>query len=296
MKKKLFTIGMLLLAGVAFAFGQPQVTDSTSTVTYHFGDSFMEFLEQNWKALVAVILFFISEWIGETDKIPEGSLWRKIINWILAIAKKQVTKSPKMKRISNLYEKELKAKNKALDLSKGFKIITTALILSGLTFTASAQNKHPHRWYPFSKKTELVSGNQNLQADFPIFSKDSTIWFAPSASFDVFSKEMKTGEYAIGAIPGIGYGIKWNPFRWKEHYLLGLDIYAQAALRNTDVVLNSEGIETPIEARYFSVKVLPALSLLNWVHVGYGPLFNIGLKDTEGYITGVFLIGVSKEF
>lgn len=293
MKKKILFTG-LLLASFA-AFGQ-EVTDSTSSVTYTFGDSLMEFLNENWKALAAVILFFVSEWFGETDQFPEGSIWRKVINWILEFAKKQVTKSPKLKKISRIYEKEIKANNRSVDFSKSFKMLTVGLILSGLTLTSLAQdNKHPHRWYPFKKKTELVS-TDGLQADFPLFTRDSTLWFGPSASFDVFTKEMKTGEYTIGAIPGIGYGLKWNPFRWENHYLIGLDVYAQAALMDRAKVLDGEGVETDIDARYFSVKLLPAISLLNWVHVGYGPLFNIGLKDTKGYITGVFLIGVTKEF
>jgi len=287
----------LLLMSVAL-FGQ-EVADSagagSATVTYNFGDSLKEFWSENWKAIIAVVLFFLSEWFGETDIFPEGSIWRKVINWILAFAKKKVTESPKIKRIKRVYNKELKAKNPTLDFSKGFKVLLIGVMLSAFTFSTFAQSKHPHRWYPFSKKTELVSAD-GLTADFPVFSKDSTIWFGPSASFDVFTKEMKTGEYTIGAIPGIGYGIKWNPFNWKNHYLVGLDVYAQAALMDRETVLNNEGIETPIDARYFSVKLLPAISLLNWVHVGYGPLFNIGLKDTEGYITGVFLIGVSKEF
>jgi len=68
----------LLLMSVAL-FGQ-EVADSagagSATVTYNFGDSLKEFWSENWKAIIAVVLFFLSEWFGETDIFPEGSIWR----------------------------------------------------------------------------------------------------------------------------------------------------------------------------------------------------------------------------
>ena len=284
MKKKVFLIGMLLLAGVAFLFGQPQVTDSSSNVYYHFGDSLKEFLLQNWKGLVAVALFFISEWLGETDAVPEGSIWRKLINWALELLKKQVTKSPKMKRISDLnknIKKNAKANKSDIKFYKVFKVIVIGVILSGLTLGLTAQErKHPFRIYPFKSK-DLQISNQ-LQTKASII--DSTFFFGASVSFDVFTKEMKSGDYAIGAIPGVGYGIKWNP-RWnpvKTASFMSLDLYASAKLDNSD------------EARYFDIKLLPMIGILDWLHIGYGPMFRLGVNGTPGYNDAIFAVTISK--
>jgi len=155
-------------------------------------------------------------------------------------------------------------------------LLILALLLA--SFSIQAQ----HRWYPF--KAKPVYGYVDTITIQPIneVSKDSAWFFGPSVSFDVFQKENKTGDYKIGFIPGVGYGVKWNPFNWKNNYLLGLDVFAQGAIRNMD------------DAKYFTVDLIPVITVLNWIHIGYGPRWNIGLEGTPNMNTGVFIIGITK--
>ena len=85
MKKFFVMIALFVIA--LFAFGQ--TTDSTAVVTYNFGESLMEFLKANMWTLAFVILYFLSEWIGESETIPEGSVLRKIVNILFGLVKKK---------------------------------------------------------------------------------------------------------------------------------------------------------------------------------------------------------------
>lgn len=161
------------------------------------------------------------------------------------------------------------------------KIVLLGALFITITLCASAQKSNPLHWYPFQKKvTETVTdGRMKTEMAF----KDSTLFFAPSVSFDVFSKEKDTGDYSLGVIPGVGYGLKWNPFKWQDNYLLGIDLFAQAALSGADN-----------DAKYFNIRMLPTITLLNWIHVGYGAVWKVGLNGNPNINTSVFSIGISK--
>jgi len=195
--------------------------------------------------LLFVVLFFVSELVGESDKLPEGSIWRKLLNMALNLVRKKATLSPKMKRMNKFY---------------GFsKILMIAVLLSAFTLTASAQKKS-YRWYPFGKEM-VASGEQ--AADMPIYSADSTLYFAPAVSFDIFTRGITTGNHTVGAIPGIGYNIVYNPFLWDRNYLAGFGLFASAALDETNPDI-------------FRFELTPVVSLLNWIKVGYGYQWNFG--------------------
>jgi len=153
--KKYFAMFLLLVIAL-LTFGQ--TTDSTAVVTYNFGDSLLEFLKANMYTLAFVILYLISEWMGESDKIPEGSIWRKVVNFLLSIVKKRATESPKLKSIKAKHEEEIKeveiltarrihsekqdaVKEPVKKEKKGkiAKMIMLAVLLSSFTIGASAQ-------------------------------------------------------------------------------------------------------------------------------------------------------------
>jgi hypothetical protein len=183
-------------------------------------------------------------------------------------------------------KEDKKARNKKIqELIKQGVLVITLLFMVG---AVNAQS-HPLRWYPF-KTGEYVAANPD---DLTISEamKDSTIYFGPSVSFDVFQRESKTGDYTLGVLPGIGYGVKWNPFKWEDSYLVGLDLFVQADV-NESSETNNAG-ET-IENKYFTIDFLPVVTILNWIHIGYGPRWNIGLNGTKNMNTGVFLIGITK--
>jgi hypothetical protein len=168
------------------------------------------------------------------------------------------------------------------------KIVLIFILLLSTAIITQAQ----HRWYPFKTKPVYGYMVQDTIHVSPIneVSKDSTLFFGPSVSFDIFQKEHKTGDYKLGVIPGVGYGIKWNPLKWKKNYLLGLDVFAQGNLR--DIADSDDPSKTN---KYFTVDFIPVLTILNWVHIGYGPRWNIGVNGTPNMNTGVFIIGITKE-
>jgi hypothetical protein len=130
----------------------------------------------------------------------------------------------------------------------------------------------------------VKSSQESVQLENAI--KDSTIYLGPSVSFDLFIKEKTTGQYKIGAIPGVGYGIKYNPFKWKKNFLIGIDLFAQANLSEED--------NTHSGFDYFNVDLLPVVTILNWVGIGYGPRFKIGLDGVPNTHTTLFSIGIRK--
>ena len=119
MKRLLFLFFMLLVTAVTFA----QVTDTTATVTYNFGDSFAKFLDENMWTLIFVAFTVISEWLGQTGKVKEGSIWAWVINMLGKLLRKktEVVQTKKAKFLNPL-------------------ILVFALMLSGITLTSFAQS------------------------------------------------------------------------------------------------------------------------------------------------------------
>lgn len=186
------------------------------------------------------------------------------------------------------------------------KLTTVTLIC--LLFALNAKSQSHLRWYPFKDKTKIVpqetidSLTWTTNEDYIYLSldelsdvdtkeieeymKDSTLYFGPSLSFDLFVREKSTGAYKIGAIPGIGYGIKYNPFGWKKGFLIGLDVFAQANVSEED--------DTHSGYDYFNVDVIPVITILNWIGIGYGPRFKIGLDGKPSANTSLLSIGIKK--
>jgi hypothetical protein len=146
-------------------------------------------------------------------------------------------------------------------------------IFSLLVFSLSISGQsHKYRVYPF---------NSN-ERDIHLGSKDSTLFLAPAVTIDAFTLNLSTGEYEIGAIPGVGYGIRWNPYKWESNYLIGLDVFMKASLNGTD------------NPNYFGIQVSPAITIINWFTIGYGPEFRLGLGEVPNKTVWLFRFGISK--
>lgn len=169
-------------------------------------------------------------------------------------------------------------------MKKMLKILCLLLIT---TIACSAQT-HPLRWYPIKAPVATINPAAKSFGTNPneFTTKDSTIYFGPSVAFDVFMKEKSSGNYTLGVIPGVGYGVKYNPFKWKSSYLIGLDVFAQAGLSGTNGASNTFS--------YFDIDIVPVITLMNWIHVGYGPRFKVGLNGVPNANTWLFTIGISK--
>jgi hypothetical protein len=254
-KKKLLFISTLMVAVVTYG----QSTDTSVVITYNLGESLKAFFLNNLWAIGFGILYFVSEYIGESKKYPEGSFVRRMVNIALNFLKKKATESPKMKAFRKPAFRTLK-------------VLMIALIMSGLSIGASAQKKS-YRWYPFGKQTELKA---DLKGDLPVYSKDSTLYFSPAVSFDIYTRGMTSNKNSIGAIPGIGYNLIYNPFVWEKNYLVGLGLFASAQQDN----------DSP---DVFTFELTPVISLLNWIKIGYGHQWNFG-----GQNEWVMRIGIVK--
>jgi len=147
--------------------------------------------------------------------------------------------------------------------------------LCSIVFTTTFAQQHKARWYPW---------NIRIAPRVPTEYIDSTKYFGPSIAVNLFQRETATKEYTVGLVTGVGYGFKWNPFQWDNSYLIGVDVFAQAGVT-----------EYPDAGdKYFVIGITPVITVLNWIHVGYGPRWKIGLNDTKNVNTGVFMIGISK--
>jgi hypothetical protein len=113
---------------------------------------------------------------------------------------------------------------------------------------------------------------------------DSSFWFGPSVSFDLYTREVKTGAQYFGLLPGIGYGAKWNPYNWKDLYLLGFDLFFDSGFINDNLVIN---------AKYLSIQVVPVFSILKYVHLGYGYRWNYSLSGLPNRDTPILVFGAS---
>jgi hypothetical protein len=254
MKKLLMFLSLVLVAVVTFG----QSTDNALVITYNFGESLKDFFLSNLWTIGFGILYFVSEYIGESEKYPEGSLVRRAVNIALNFFRKKATESPKMKAFNPAYGT--------------FKVLMIALLLSALSVSASAQKKS-FRWYPFSKQTELKA---NVGGELPVYSKDSTLYFSPAVSFDIYTRGMTSNRHSVGAIPGIGYNLIYNPFVWEKNYLAGLGLFASAQQDNDNPDV-------------FTFELTPVISLLNWIKIGYGHQWNFG-----GQNEWVMRIGIVK--
>ena len=106
MKKSIFVVLLLLVAIVTFG----QTTDSTATVVYTFGDSLAQFFTKNMWTLIFVAFTLISEWLGQTGKVKEGSIWAWVINQIGKILKNKTVVQTKKAKFMN--DEQLKSVKK----------------------------------------------------------------------------------------------------------------------------------------------------------------------------------------
>lgn len=111
--------------------------------------------------------------------------------------------------------------------------------------------------------------------------------FGLSVGLDFFIRESKSGSYKTGIIPGVGYGIKYKPVWWKRtNHFLGLDMFVQGLL--------ADEIETHEGHDYFNLDILPVLTLIDWIGIGYGLRIKIGLEGIPSEKCFLFSFGIKK--
>lgn len=160
----------------------------------------------------------------------------------------------------------------------------TPIILAVITINSvQAQST---RVYPIKSVIQESHPTQKsfLTINESITKVDSSIFIGPSVSFDLFSHEFKSGITSFGALPGIGYGIKYNPYHWKNAYLIGIDFFA-----NTGII-KEQNNEPP---RFFDIELVPVITVFGYAHFGVGYRWKIGLNGNQNDNTAILVSGVS---
>lgn len=142
------------------------------------------------------------------------------------------------------------------------------------------------RSYPFSDFKTKSGPYRSIMKNqkFNISEKDSSLFFGPSINFEVYSHELSSGITDFGVLPGIGYGIKYNPYNWKFMYLIGLDLFANVG------IFKPNNNEPP---SHFNIQVVPVISILGFFHVGIGYRWKLGLNGNDNKKTAIFVTGAS---
>jgi hypothetical protein len=207
MKKAITVIILLLVAIVTFG----QVTDSTTVVTYTQGNTLMEFWQKNMWSLIALVFFLVSEWLGSTGKVKEGSVWAWLINFIGKILKNK-SDLVKTKKAKFLKDEELvvEAKSRNSVVFKTLKILIAVFILSGLTMTVKAQSAWDGFFQPVKSNAQLTKAVGDKKYEFK---------FRPAAEMTavqvMYDKETKTWNSNAFNSAGIGLGL--------QHYVEGVN-------------------------------------------------------------------------
>jgi hypothetical protein len=235
MKKTI--ILMILFFVTVVTFGQVVEQDSTgsATVVYTFGDSLMQFLSKNWATIAFTLLFVLSEWLGQTGKVKEGSVWAWIINLVLKLFKSKAT-GIQTKKAVFMSDDKLMSSVKGVNRVKGnhFRTIILICLLSGVGMSISAQSV----WKPLPKDLfKILNSNlkqgQNAITHTWLWRIDGT--FAVTES--VYNSNI--GDYQTSVFSGVGptFGINlfvpkskidptpYNILGFSGGILVGTDFY-----------------------------------------------------------------------
>jgi hypothetical protein len=195
MKKLFILFGLLLLTAIA-TFAQ-QVTD-TIPIVHTQGENILAFLKTNAWNLALIVFLLISEWLGSTGKVKEGSIYAWILNFIGKIIRSKtdlVTTKKAMYMTSEQY-------NLA---RKSLKILILALLLSGIGITVGAQS----RWSGFFKPVDQYQFQKTLTAKAGQTTNPFVVKFRPTVSLNggliLYNPDTKI--YDVSALSGTGIGV-----------------------------------------------------------------------------------------
>jgi hypothetical protein len=210
--KKLFVLIGLLFA-VVFMVGA-QVSDSTISVNYHFGDSIANFWYQNMWTLIFAALYFLSEWLGETNKVPEGSVWKKALNFVLSIVKKKAGK---------------------------VSVIIGAILFLGLGFGGEMKaQENPWKGF-FKEKQTAVNQHQFFKSNDTIISiSDKVLLFRGSAA--VVGTAISIGKNVeTSSFSAAGFGISYGAYNETAYCLYSVNAFVMPTFKMGDVVSTKIG-------------------------------------------------------
>lgn len=251
----------MALALVTITVFAQQVTD-TIPIVHTSGQTPLDFLKANAWNLALIVFLLISEWLGSTGKIKEGSIYAWILNMIGKIIRSKTdvvaTKKGAFMSLDELdKERSLKGGYKPPKVSS--KAPLMILLLIGFGLTASAQGPFDGFFKPMDKTSfEKATLQKGLVKEVNPF-----IWkFRPSAELTavqvMYDKETKTWNSSSFHSAGIGLGL--------QHYVESngepVNNYGFNALLMLDA--------TPTEDKGAGFGLAATMNIPNFVNFGGG--------------------------
>jgi hypothetical protein len=271
---KRLLIFMALAIATITVFAQ-QVTD-TIPIVHTTGESALDFLKTNAWNLGLIVFLLISEWLGSTGKVKEGSIYAWILNMIGKIirSKTDVVRTKKAAFMSlDDRNRELEGKNyKPPKVSSKTPLIILLLFAFGLS--ASAQGPWDGFFKPMTKGT-FYTKTKSLTAG------EEKLWvFRPavegSAMKITYDKDLKQWNTASFTMIGMGVGY--------QHYIAnGDDIY-----NNFGFNLLMLYTAVPTEETKSGISLAGTVSALKFLDFGVG--YDFDLKAPFG------LMGIKYNF
>lgn len=238
MKKLKLLLLILLIALPALCFG-------AIDIVYNDGDTFATFLKHNAWGLAATLFFLCSEWLGQTGKVKEGSIWAWIMNFVGKIlrGKAETVKSKKAKFYLP-------------------KLLIIGLLLSGISTISVAQG-HNRLFAPVENDFLL-----KMKANGTAVS-NNTAWLpriaaGMSAAQMYYDKESKNWTTSSLNAVCFGYGF--------QHFIQANDKPYNDYGFNILVLLDIK----PTETTYTAFSTAATVSALEYLNFGGG--YNFTLK------------------
>lgn len=251
--KKFFSVFMLLLIAV-MAIGQ--IVDSVVVTT---GGTPQSFLERNGWTLAFIAFTVLSEWLGSTGYVKEGSIYAWILNMIEKIIRGKANVI-KTKKAEFMEQEDLKkvAKSKGLQFMK---VLLLGVFLSGMAMTASAQSK----WDGFFKPVNHDLFSQQVKAPG---AKAASVWmFRPTVEVSAVQLmyDKPTKNWVSSSFKSAGVGVSYQHFT--EANEVPFSDFGINALMLFDA--------TPTETTNAAVSFAATVSALQYINVGGG--YNLGI-------------------
>jgi hypothetical protein len=274
MKKILLFFALLMMPFLIMA------QDTTNLVIQHVsGQGALAFLKSNLWTLILFVLFVVSEWMGESGKFPEGSIYRKLCNLIIAFVKGKAN---------------ITYKSKKMRFAEPLKIALIGIMLSGFALNISAQV--PGKWdlgqkihdyaivnssYQFSD----VSKSGGFKSSDTIAISTSYSWiFRTGASATATQLYISNGKIKSSAFVGAGYGISYS------HYKTVTTSTAAGLYTNTTVDwgINLMGSVSTDTNNHTMLSAIVGISYLKVISIGVGYNFTDGILGVFPQVTWTF--------
>ena len=252
MKKFFIFFGLLLLIAAAAV---SQVVDTTHL--YHTqGESILAFLKNNIWSLALLVFAFVSEWLGQTGKVKEGSIYAWILNLIGRIIKSKA-------KMFNIQTKKGKF--------GGLRVIIFAIILSGIGITASAQGLFSGFFSPINDNPALNAVKKSkAEGLMGVNVKQVSLLIRPKVGFSAYelTYDKATKQWNGAAVNAVCFGMGLQHFN--KDLVNDFGVNALVSLGTEESLFQTATGEKA------NIKGILALNVLNIANFGGGRNFTLG--------------------